>query len=71
MGVPNGGVPNVGPKSGSQMGVFQIEVINRGPKLGSLIGVPNRGPKWGSQMGVSQMWVPNRDPKWGCSKSKS
>jgi hypothetical protein len=41
MGVPNGaGVPNQGPKSGSQIGV-----PNRGPKSGSQI--PNWGPKSG------------------------
>jgi hypothetical protein len=41
------GVPNGGPKWGSQMGV-----PNGGPIWGSQMGVPNGGPKWGSQMGV-------------------
>jgi hypothetical protein len=53
------GVPNWGPKSGSQIG-FQIGIPNWGPKSGSLIGVPyhpqirvlNRGPKSGSHIGV-------------------
>jgi hypothetical protein len=54
------GVPNQGPKLGSQIGVpnrghksgSQIGVPNRGPKSGSQIGVPNRGPNTGSQIGV-------------------
>jgi hypothetical protein len=50
------GVPNQGPKLGSQ-----ILVPNRGPKSGSQIGVPNRGPKSWSQIGVSN----------GCPKSGS
>jgi hypothetical protein len=65
---PQIGVPNQGPKSGSQMGV-----TNGGPKLGSQIRVPKQDPKWGSQTGVpnggpkwgSQMGVPNGGPKWG------
>jgi hypothetical protein len=59
------GVPNRGPKSGSQIRVlpkwgFPMGVPNGGPKWGSQMGVPNGGPKWGSQMGV-----PNGGPKWG------
>jgi hypothetical protein len=55
------GVPNQGPKSGSQIGVpnrgpkwgcpksrTKIRVQNQGPKSGSKIGVPNGGPKSGS-----------------------
>jgi hypothetical protein len=49
------GVPNGGPKSGSQIGV-----PNWGPQSGSQIGVPNWGPKLGSQIGV-----PNWGPKLG------
>jgi hypothetical protein len=66
------GVPNQGPKSGSQIGVpnrghklgSQIGVPNRGPKLGSQIGVPNRGPKSGSQIGVLN-WGPKSRSKSG------
>jgi hypothetical protein len=69
------GVPNRGPKSGSPIGVIevQIRVQNGGPKSGSQIGVLNRGPKSGSQIGVpnwgpksgSQIRVPNPDTKSG------
>jgi hypothetical protein len=65
------GVPNGGPKWGSQIKV-QIRVPNRGPKSGSQIGVLNRGPKSGSQIGVfNRVGVPNGGPKWGCLKSRS
>jgi hypothetical protein len=54
---------------GSQIGVPNGGVQNRGQQSGSQIGVPNGGPKLGSKMWCpksrSQIRVQNRGPKWG------
>jgi hypothetical protein len=73
------GVPNGGPKWGSQMGV-----TNGGPKWGSQMGVPNGGPNQGhispsvlKCQNIKMIKLPNdqmakwRDRRSECAKSDS